>query len=124
MPTVRDRVVTRGRGVRGKRVHLPGVPVADERNTISGLVQPEHEQMAVDELRLFVPLGEGPVEIDVRFGGRPAVLAARLRRRRRLQTLGHTVEQTFQVRARQSEGSLGSACLARAACKRFSAYVR
>lgn len=71
----------------------------DERDTVRGLVQPQHEQMAVDELRLFVSLGERPAETDVCSGGRPAVFTTRLRRRRRLQTLGHTVEQTFQVHA-------------------------
>lgn len=40
VPAIRDRVVTCGRRVRGKRVYLSGVPRPDERDTVRGLVQP------------------------------------------------------------------------------------
>ena len=50
-------MVTRGRSLRRQLVYLPGIEVPDGWHRVRGFFQHQHEQIFVDELRLFLPLG-------------------------------------------------------------------
>ncbi|XP_076377280.1 uncharacterized protein LOC117218014 isoform X3 [Megalopta genalis] len=95
---VSSGLVARGRGVRRQRFHLPGIEASDGRYRVHGLLQHEHQQVPVDELRLLLPVGEGQVQADQRARRRSALSSAHSRRHgHRLQALEHTSEPTISL---------------------------